>query len=128
MGMRRFFLDGITMIDIPDGPSAQGVRCFAQGVHFTDGSVAIRPLHSPDPGQTEVQTGLYSSLAALREAFPAATVRWWDKVCFACGSTADRNSGPGFCVQCGASWDEPVDEMNRSLGRWTPSILLNGEA
>ena len=109
--MRRFYFDR---------PSS---GCIAQAVLFTDGTVVLHWL-----GKV-TSTTIYPSLDAFKaihvDNHPGTTIRWWDKVCFACGSTADRNDGPGFCVSCGAAWDWPVDEKNPSLGRWVPAIVIN---
>lgn len=97
-----------------------GGACIAQAVVFTDGAVAVRMLG--DRGKTP-RTTSYSSLEDALEDL-GATARWEDKCCFACGAAAERASGPGGCVSCGATWCEPVDAADPKAGRWRPSVRV----
>ncbi len=107
--MRRFRLDR-------DG------HCVAQGCTFA-GAAVLHWLGAVG------STAVYPSLDALKAihvaGHPTTAIRWEDKCCFACGATAERNHGPGFCCYCGATWsDGPVDEKDPSLGRWVQAMVI----
>jgi hypothetical protein len=116
--MRRFFLDRIE-----DQSGVSGTGCVAQGIIFTDGTAVLRWL-------TQFKsTALYATmdeLVAIHCHGGKSKIRWLDKVCFQCGCTADNNYGPGHCLQCGASWDSPVDGKDPSLGSWRRAVVIPG--
>lgn len=120
--MRRFRLD--RAID-PTGVSGTG--CVAQGVMFTDDNVTDGPCVVRWFGEHKTTT-LHASLSSVKAIHlhgGATKIRWEDKCCFACGCEIEgRQSGPGFCVYCGASWGEPVDEKDPSQGRWVPALTI----
>lgn len=123
-GMRRFRLD---RREDPTGVSGTG--CVAQGVVFSDGTVAMRWMTK------HRSTAFYSCVADLEVIHlhhGATVIRWQDPICFCCAAMLeDFEKLDRHCYACGAGQGrdttQPLYNETRpdpSLGSWGPAITI----
>jgi hypothetical protein len=135
-GMRRFHLNRATTgwqthkytvvgpggKETPESCRVFHSDCIAQGCVFTKGFTVLRILGD------EPRTETFETFEDFNAKYPVADdshqYRWQDKCCFRCGSDIDRNHGPGFCDQCGASWDTPADWPDPESGGWVNALRI----
>lgn len=92
---------------------------------FTDGAVVLHWL-----GEVS-STAIYPSLVAFKtvhvEGHDGTKIRWRDNCCFVCGCSLHHDDSKG-CIQCGACWDQPADEIEPGGGHWVRAVELPPKA
>lgn len=119
-GMRRFRLDRRE-----DVTGVSGTGCVAQGVVFSDGTVAMRWM--TEHKSTCLYSGI-SEVEAIHLHHGATVIRWEDPICSACGAAQEYHEiAARHCYACGAGQAaEPFMETrpDPSLGTWAPALVI----